>query len=529
MILKLKFKKTLLLILGYLITSSQISCTKKIIPPKKITVASSGKIESIDPARADNLRSMQLLSSIGDTLYELGKDGKLIPRLASDFPEFSEDNLQIKIKLKDNISFHDGTPFNSEAMKFTIERFQKIGTANYILSSKIKSIETPSEKIIIINLITPLNSIDGLLTSVNLTAISPAFYKNHKDKFLNDKFVGTGKYYLIRFTNQIQTLEPYADYWGQKSKNKGINFVGYANSSSLFNALISKQIDVLLSNSIDDSQRKKLHLLSKNNFLKEGRSNPIELSFITLRTNKYPLNKKNLRVAISKSINRKLISEKVSYGLRQPSKSIVPLIYKNNRYDLWPSYAPQEAMEIFKDEGYCDGKVLDLDLTYRSNVPSDKLFAMFWQQDIANTLSDCISVNIEGIESTTVYKNLSEGAYSSVILDWTGSYSDPEAYLSPLLRCNKIDKKVCKEGESVYSGSFWGSNEVENLFQESNKLTGFKRINKLIQIEEIASKSIPYIPIWFSSQKAWSQNKITKPTFNSAGRILMGDLQIINE
>ena len=102
------------------------------------------------------------------------------------------------------------------------------------------------------------------------------------------------------------------NYWGEKPLNNGINFVGYSNSSSLFGALKSKQVDVLLSNSIDDSQRNSLNNLSKIKKFKEGNSPFTELSFISLRTSIYPLNNRNVRLALAKSLNRKLISEKVS-------------------------------------------------------------------------------------------------------------------------------------------------------------------------------------------------------------------------
>ena len=131
---------------------------------KRIIVASSGKIESLDPARANTLKAIQLISSLGDTLYELKADGELNPVLASDMPIFSKDGLQIIINLRKNILFHDGTVFNSDAVKFTFDRFKKIGTMNYILGDKIKSIETPSEYQFIINLYKPSSSLKGLLT-----------------------------------------------------------------------------------------------------------------------------------------------------------------------------------------------------------------------------------------------------------------------------------------------------------------------------------------------------------------------------
>ena len=520
--------KLLTTIFIFLVSILQYSCVPS-NKSKRITVASSGKIESLDPARANTLKSLQLLSSLGDTLYELNDKGELVPELASEMPIFSKDKLKIIINLRRNVLFHDGTPFNSNAMKFSFDRFKKIGTMNYILGNKIKSIEALSEYQLIINLNKPSSSINGLLTSVNLTPISPNFYKDYSDKFLNDKFIGTGKYILKRFSNEIQIIDPNLNYWGDIPNNEGISFIGYSNSSSLYGALKSKQIDVLLSNSIDDSQRNNLNLLSKNKEIKEGNSPATEISFISLRSNSYPLNNINVRLALSKSLNRELISNKVSYGLRQPSRSLVPPILKKSNNELWPEYDPIKAKDLLQKEGFCDGNILDFQLTYRSNVPSDKLIALTWQEEIKNILNDCINLRINGVESTTIYKNLNLGTYTAVILDWTGAYSDPEAYLTPLLSCSKVVGDNCEEGESVFSGSFWGSKRVENLFLASENLDGNERLAKLIEIEEIASESIPYIPIWISSQKAWSQNEVSTPVFNGAGIISMSDLKYINE
>jgi len=70
---------------------------------------------------------------------------------------------------------------------------------------------------------------------------------------------------------------------------------------------------------------------------------------------------------------------------------------------------------------------------------------------------------------------------------------------------------------------------VDSLFLESEKISGIKRLEKLVEIEKIAASSIPYIPFWISSQKAWSQNKISKPIFNGAGIISLSDHELMNE
>mgnify|MGYP003315335222 CR=1 FL=1 len=152
----------------FFISLSQYSCVSN-NKSKRIIVASSGKIESLDPARASTLKSLQLLSSLGDTLYELNSEGELIPELALGMPIFSKDKLQIIINLKRNVLFHDGTLFNSNAIKFSFDRFKRIGTMNYIFGNKIKSLETPSDYKVIINLNKPSSSVNGLLTSVTVS------------------------------------------------------------------------------------------------------------------------------------------------------------------------------------------------------------------------------------------------------------------------------------------------------------------------------------------------------------------------
>ena len=126
----------------------------------------------------------------------INNNGKLVPELALGMPIVSDDKLKITINLKENIIFHDGTQFDANAMKFTIDRFRRIGIYNYILGDKINFIETPSKFKLVLHLKKPSSSINALLTSLNLTPISPSFYKDYSNKFLNNNFVGTGKYVL---------------------------------------------------------------------------------------------------------------------------------------------------------------------------------------------------------------------------------------------------------------------------------------------------------------------------------------------
>ncbi len=87
-----------------LLTLFQYSCQTN-SHLKRITIASSGKVNSLDPARANTLKALQLISSLGNTLYELDNNGELIPKLASKMPVISKDKLKISISLKKKYPF----------------------------------------------------------------------------------------------------------------------------------------------------------------------------------------------------------------------------------------------------------------------------------------------------------------------------------------------------------------------------------------------------------------------------------------
>ena len=71
------------------LTITQMGCQAP-PPTSRITVASAGRISSLDPAQASTLSATQLISALGDPLYRLKRDGSLDPRLAASAPVLSD-------------------------------------------------------------------------------------------------------------------------------------------------------------------------------------------------------------------------------------------------------------------------------------------------------------------------------------------------------------------------------------------------------------------------------------------------------
>ena len=491
----------------------------------RITVASAGRITSLDPAQASTFGALQLLSALGDTLYKRTAQGELKPALAAALPEISDDGRTVTIPLRKDVLFHDGTRFDAEAMAFSLRRFLEIGTLNYVVGDRITAVETPDTYQLRLRLSRPSSSLENLLTATNLTPVSPKAYEDHQDRFLNDRFIGTGPYRLTSFRAVQQRLEPFKRYWGPLPSNAGLDLIYLSNSTALFGAMRSGEVDVLLSDSIDEDQRLALNRMASEGRLREGQGPALVIGYITLLSNTPPLQNPVLRQALALSLDRDLINERVSRGLRPPLLSLVPPGLPGGNIEPWPRHDAARARNLFIQAGYCNGRVLHLPFTYRSNVPADRLMALTWQAQIKRDLADCLSLQLDGVESTTVYRQLGEGAFQAVMLDWRGAYPDPEAYLAPLLSCRESEGSVCKRGEASISGSFWTAPGLESTLLRSDRSRGDDRQRDLESVERMAAAGAAYIPVWLVTPRAWSSTALATPEFDGNGQLVLARLQ----
>ena len=74
---------------------------------------------------------------IFDTLVVRDIDNSVHPLLAESW-EVSEDGKAVTFKLKEGVIFHDGTPFNAEAVRYNFERFKEVGTRSPIYGGVIQ-------------------------------------------------------------------------------------------------------------------------------------------------------------------------------------------------------------------------------------------------------------------------------------------------------------------------------------------------------------------------------------------------------
>ena len=490
----------------------------------RLVVASKNRIDTVDPGGAYTFGAMQLLSAIGDPLYAINAAGQLEPRLAVALPQLSADGLKAQVQLRQGVRFHDGTPFNAAAMVFSLERFLAIGKLSYLLGDRVSAARAVGPYTIELTLKRPFSPLAELLSAVNLTPLSPSAYKNHRDRFLNDRFVGTGPYRLSFFTGQQQRLEPFAGYWGAKPANGGIDLVSLSNSTALYGALQSGEVDVLLSTSLEIDQQAALQRQAAAGSLQVGSGPALEIGYLTMLTDQPPLNDPRLRQAVAYSLDRNTISRRVTLGLRPPLRDLVPPSLKGSDPQAWPSYNPAKARQLYRQAGYCQGKRLTMPLTFRSNIPADRMFALTWQAQLQQDLGDCVELEVTGMEATTAYRQLGEGAFPLILLEWMGDFPDADNYLVPLLGCEEAQGERCLKGASAASGSFWAKPGLQQDLERSASVAGPARAALLRRIQRQTAAANPYLPVWLVAPRAWAQPSISQPRFDGSGRLLLQEL-----
>src|SRR5256712_649779 len=138
---------------------------------------------NLDPAQVTDLNSNRVGRRLVETLVAFPHEStQIVPGLAESWT-VSKDGLRYTFKLRKGISFHDGTPLNAEAVKFSIERqinaehpFNKLGKypfANYFFGN-VKAVEVVDPSTVEFVLKEPRASFLAILTAGSPPLVYPA-------------------------------------------------------------------------------------------------------------------------------------------------------------------------------------------------------------------------------------------------------------------------------------------------------------------------------------------------------------------
>ncbi len=171
----------------------------------------------LDPSTSSSNENA-LLANVYEPLvwYRVDENGEghLAPGLATAWSA-SDDGLEWTFTLRKGVTFHDGTPFTAEAVKFSLERTMSIGGGLSWIWSSVESVEALDDSTVVIGTSDPA-PVDLIASSTYAAWImSPAVGEKGADWFNAGNVAGTGPYVIRQHQPGERTvLERFDGYWG---------------------------------------------------------------------------------------------------------------------------------------------------------------------------------------------------------------------------------------------------------------------------------------------------------------------------
>lgn len=184
-------------------------------PGGTLTYAREGDADSLDPHKTTTTLSWQVHSQIYESLTAFDADGNIVPNLAKSW-EISDDGLEVTFVLQEGVTFHDGTPVNAEAVKYTFDRFIDDATSNPSKASigPLTGTEVVDELTAKMTFSEPFAPLLSFLTDPFAGIISPTAAEASGEEFGNNP-VGSGPFKFVEWVKGDHiTLERFDEYKG---------------------------------------------------------------------------------------------------------------------------------------------------------------------------------------------------------------------------------------------------------------------------------------------------------------------------
>jgi len=288
------------------------------------------------------------------------------PDLAVDYPTISEDGLTLNFTLRDDVKWHDGVPFTSADVKFTIDLITNKETGSILygdLAPLIKSVETPDDYHVTIHLTKKNAEVLTFLSNYHCDILPKHILENIPPKDLKtskyntiEPVIGTGPYKFVSYKEGTSfELEANPDYYGGSVGPKHLILPIIPEAATALAAVESHDIDIVSwsygASFVPEMARlqKKTDITAIASFDRPG------FKWIGINLHHPILQNKLVRQAIAYSIPYDRICKDVMLGLVQPANSLVPPshpFYNEKLPNPYYTYDLAKAAELLRKAGY---------------------------------------------------------------------------------------------------------------------------------------------------------------------------------
>ncbi len=187
--------------------------------PTTLVIAQDRDPQRIDPNFVRSVEAETVSQTMYDSLIALDTGGVPVPSLAESwsFP----DNSRMELKLREGVQFHNGEPFNAEAVRVSLERMQDEEHGSHLRNQflSIESLEIVDDHNIVFHLSQPEANLLYALT--RLMIIPPAYYAEVGSEGIEANPVGTGPFMFVSYTvDDATVVRRNPNYWSGSPKGQ---------------------------------------------------------------------------------------------------------------------------------------------------------------------------------------------------------------------------------------------------------------------------------------------------------------------
>ncbi len=485
----------LLFVVGLSLLAGQPACSSS---PRRdettIVVVRARDSSTLDPARATDIDSMDVIAQVYETLVAYAPGGfEVQPGLAVRWTR-STDLKVWTFTLRKDVRFHDGTKMNADAVVYSFLRQARGGLHqkdfvywNSSFSDIIQDVKRVSEYKVRFLLTRPFAPFLESLAMFPVSIVSPSAARIHHDD-LDSVSAGTGPFKVTARDRKAGTvtLKAFSGYWGKHPKVGRIVFRAIRDARHRLLALESGAAQIM--RDIDPDTQRLIQLHPELQVV-TVRGNTV--AYVALNTSRPPFNNPYARWAVNRAVRKKALVKLVYQGLAEPARGPLPPAIKwayNAKVATYP-YDPKRARQDLAAAGYHDDPmhrpalfVMD---TPRPYLPRPLLTARMIAKDLERI---GMPLRIVAQSFSRHKASMKRGEPELALYGWVGDNGDPDNFLYTLL-----------SPRSPLNMSFWHDAEYSALVDAAREARlRNERADYYKKAQVLVAKQAPWIPLAYT-------------------------------
>ncbi|HEY6103939.1 MAG TPA: ABC transporter substrate-binding protein [bacterium] len=448
---------------------------------------------SLDPNDIEDGFSVNNTSNMFDTLVRfMPTSTQVEPSLATSWTA-SADGLTWTFKLRQGVKFHDGTPFDAEAVVFTYQRQiddkhpYHPATAPYasFTYQNVKSVEAVDASTVRFTMTAPFAPFLTNMAMFSTGIVSPTAVKKYGKDFFKHP-VGTGAFKFVEWVQKDHiTMEANKDYWAGRPCVDRLIIRGIPDNTVRLLEMEKGSIQMMDQVNPPDYDR-----IRKNSSLVLYTGPGLNTGYIAINTKKEPFNDVRVRRAVNMAVNKAALNRAFYGGVAQPAKNPIPPTIWSYDDTVKPyAYDPEAAKKLLAEAGYPNGITTELWWPNRARpyLTQPQKIAEAIQAQLAKGGIRAKLVTYEWGTYLAKLKNLEQ---PMAIIGWIGDNGDPDNFLYVLL-----DKDNAVVGKAQNYAAYT-SDAVHTLLIKGQQVNSqAQRAAYYKQAQEIIARDAPWVPL----------------------------------